>query len=94
MQPGYLPFGLIAANFSAHPAGPPFSRRNDAKSFHVLRSRQAYRKALVQRLLVLLSAVEVASMITLIRWLRFWVWSSNNLAMSVAAFFACFVRLS
>ena len=58
-------FGLIAANCLAQPAGPPFSRKNDVKSVHVLRSRQAYFKALVQRLRVLRSAVEVASMITL-----------------------------
>jgi hypothetical protein len=46
MQPGCLAFGLIAANFSAHPAGPPFSRRNRLRSVHAFRSRQAYRKAL------------------------------------------------
>ena len=59
------------SKLSAHPAGPPFSRRNDPRSFHVLRSRQAYRKARLQRLLVLRSAVEVASMMTLMGWVRF-----------------------
>ena len=78
MQPGYLPLELIAANCSAHPAGPPFSRRNDPRSVHVLRSRQAYRKARLQRLLVLISAVEVASMITLMGWVRSWLRSPNS----------------
>ena len=52
------------------------------------RSRQAYRKALVQRLLVLMSAVEVASMITLMGWVRFWLRSPNSLAMRRAEGFA------
>jgi hypothetical protein len=37
---------------------------------------------------------EVASMITLMGWVRFWLRSPNILAMSLAAFFACLVRLS
>jgi hypothetical protein len=58
---------LRAAKRAAHPAGPPNSSKNVVRCFHSRRSCQAYRNALVHRLLVLLSAREVASMIILIR---------------------------
>ena len=77
-----------SSNCLTHPAGPPFSHRNKFGFVHIFRSRQAYGKARVQRLFILLSAVEVASMITLMGWVRFCLQSPNSLAMRRAEGFA------
>jgi len=85
---------VIAANSLAHPAGPPFSRKNDPRSVHVLRSRQAYCKARVQRLRVLISAVEVASMSTLNGVGAVLVAEPEQFGDESSCLFACLVRLS
>ncbi len=82
-----------APNGLAHPAGPPFSRKKLSRSVQLLHSCQANRNARLQRLLVLLSACELASTMMRNESMSWRVSRLNNFAMRRAKSSVALVRL-